>query len=260
MKIIRSFILLFCISILLAGCGGSNLQSVSEESILVGVCPNYPPMIFKEEGRITGLEADMARELGRELNKTVEFIELDWDDLIPALIAGRVDVIMSGMSVTNERFREIRFLPHYMRIGQMALIRKSDIEYFAHPEAIYRIGARAGFESGTTGENFVREMMPRSVPVPLTSPEEGYQALLADRIDVFIHDGPTIWRVAEEKMDQGLMGLYRPLTEEYLAWAVRRGDQTLYREFSSILEKWKESGYLQTQINHWIRVRIEVER
>ena len=54
---------------LLAGCGGNNLQSVGGDSLLVGVSPNYPPIIFKESGRITGLEADMAREIGRELNK-----------------------------------------------------------------------------------------------------------------------------------------------------------------------------------------------
>ena len=245
---------------LLAGCGGSNLQSVDGDSLLVGVAPNYPPIIFKEAGRITGLEADMARAVGGKLNKEVEFIELDWDDLIPALIAGRVDVIMSGMSVTNERFREIRFLPHYMKIGQMALIRDSDLGYFAQPTVIYRTTARAGFESGTTGETFVREKMPRAVPVPLNNPDEGYEALLSGRIDIFIHDGPTIWRVASEKRDQGLMGLYRPLTEEYLAWAVRRNDHSLYHALSSILEKWKESGKLQMLIDLWIRVRISVER
>ena len=245
---------------LLSGCGGSNLQPVGGDSLLVGVSPNYPPIIFKEAGRITGLEADMAREIGRELNKEVEFIELDWDELIPALIDGRVDVTMSGMSVTNERFREIRFLPHYMKIGQMALIRESDLGYFAQPTALYRTTARAGFESGTTGETFVREKMPRAVPVSLSNPDEGYEALLSGRIDVFIHDGPTIWRVAEEKRDQGLMGLYRPLTEEYLAWAVRRGDHSLYHALSSILAKWKEGGYLQMLIDNRIRVRIEVER
>ena len=147
-----------------------------------------------------------------------------------------------------------------MRIGQMALIRESDLGYFGSPMALYRKPARAGFESGTTGENFVREKMPRAVPVALSNPDEGYEALLSGRIDVFIHDGPTIWRVAGEKRDQGLMGLYRPLTEEYLAWAIRRGDNSLYQSLSSVLEKWKESGYLQMLIDKWIRVRIEVER
>jgi polar amino acid transport system substrate-binding protein len=252
-------ILLLVLAVLLAGCGGSNLQPFGGDSLLVGVCPNYPPIIFKEDGRMAGLEAAMAREIGRESNRPVEFIELAWAELIPALISGRVDVIMSGMSVTNERFQEILFLPYYMQIGQMALIRITDLKYFAHPDSLYQIVARAGFESGTTGENFVREKMISSVPVPLSGPEEGYEALVSERIDVFIHDGPTIWRGAEENRNQGLMGLYRPLTKEYLAWAVRRGDQSLYHSLSSILAEWKNSGQLQMLINRWIRVRIEVE-
>lgn len=245
---------------LLAGCGGSNLQPGGGDPLLVGVCPNYPPIIFKEDGRIVGLEAEMAHEIGRELNREVEFIELDWADLIPALTSGRIDVIMSGMSVTNERFKEIRFLPYYMQIGQMALIRINDLKYFAHPDALYQIVARAGFETGTTGESFVREKMIGSVPVPLNGPDEGYESLLSERIDIFIHDGPTIWRGAEENRDQGLMGLYRPLTKEYLAWAVSRGDEALYHSLSSVLAEWKARGRLQILLNRWIRVRIEVER
>ena len=91
-------ILMTVLLLLLAGCGGSNLKPVGGDSLLVGVCPNYPPIIFSKDGKITGLEGDMALALGRELHKSVEFIAMDWEELIPALISGRVDVIMSGAS------------------------------------------------------------------------------------------------------------------------------------------------------------------
>lgn len=236
------------------------MEPLNDGILRVGVCPNYPPIIFLKNGRVTGLEADMARKIGEELNKRIEFVQLKWAELIPALIERRIDVIMSGMSVTSEHYQEIKFLPYYMQIGQMALIRTKDLKYFAYPTAIYHTDARVGYERGTTGERFVKEKIPRAEPVPLEGPDEGYEALLSGRIDVFIHDGPTIWRVADERMDQGLMGLYRPLTEEYLAWAVRRSDYSLYQSLVSILEQWKESGYLRMLIARWIRISIEVER
>ncbi len=61
----------------------------------VGVAPNMPPMIFKQGKTIAGVEADLAQALGRELNRPVAFVELAWVDLIDALEANKIDVIMS---------------------------------------------------------------------------------------------------------------------------------------------------------------------
>jgi ABC-type amino acid transport substrate-binding protein len=102
------------------------LPTTPPASLRVGLTPNYPPVVFKEQGTITGLEADIARGVGEELGRPIAFVELAWEDLIPALEGGRIDVIMSGMFVTPVRQHRVRFVKPYLRIGQMAIIRKSD--------------------------------------------------------------------------------------------------------------------------------------
>ena len=69
----------------------------------VGVSPDYPPMVFKQNDRITGAEADLALRLGNALGSPVEFVEMGWDQLIASLMEGKIDIIMSGMTITEAK-------------------------------------------------------------------------------------------------------------------------------------------------------------
>src|SRR5262245_39798064 len=69
----------------------------------VGITADFPPMVYKEAGKVTGVEVDFANALGAELNRPVKFVEVDWADQITALAEGRTDIIMSGMSITPAR-------------------------------------------------------------------------------------------------------------------------------------------------------------
>jgi ABC-type amino acid transport substrate-binding protein len=72
----------------------TQAQPVTPQPALrVGIAPNYPPIAFKQEGHLTGLEVDFARDLETELGRRVELVELDWEALIPSLESGKIDVI-----------------------------------------------------------------------------------------------------------------------------------------------------------------------
>ena len=81
-------------------------------------------MAFKQGGELGGLEVEAARELGEQLGRPVEFIEVKWEDQIPALLAGRTDIVMSSMTSTPERRLRVAFSNPYLRVGQMMLIKR----------------------------------------------------------------------------------------------------------------------------------------
>ena len=81
-------------------------------------------MAFKQGGELVGLEVEAARELGEQLGRPVEFIEVKWEDQIPALLAGRTDIVMSSMTSTPERRLRVAFSNPYLRVGQMMLIKR----------------------------------------------------------------------------------------------------------------------------------------
>src|SRR5262245_32751572 len=78
-------------------------EPASNPPLKVGVSPIFPPMVFKQNGNLAGVEVDLARAFGEYLGRPVTFVELPWKDQIDAVNQGRIDIIMSSMSVTTAR-------------------------------------------------------------------------------------------------------------------------------------------------------------
>ncbi len=249
---------LLCLA--LAGCQSTPSVDATEETrtLRVGLTPNYPPIVFESEGALQGVEVDLAGELAAALGRTLRIEQLEWEALIPALEAGRIDIIMSGMSVTAERAELVAFTDSYLEIGQMALIRLADAERLGRLDVLLATDGRVGYVDATTGAAFVEASMTRATGVPFRDTDAGVAALEAGRIDVFVHDAPTVWRIGAAAEHQGVMGLFWPLTREYLAWAVNRSDDALLEEVDAQIARWRESGRIREILQRWIPVRVEV--
>lgn len=95
---------------------GANVPELEDGVLQVGADVAYAPMEFFEEGtdNAMGLDVDLATALAEELGVDVEILNTGWDGIIPALQAERFDVIMSSMTITDEREQEIDFIPYFV--------------------------------------------------------------------------------------------------------------------------------------------------
>ncbi len=237
---------------------GLSSAVFSAETLRVGLSADYPPLHYKHEGRIVGMEPDNAVSIGKILNRKIELVELSFGELIPALLSGKIDIIMSGMSVTASRAEQVMFADSYLRVGQMAIMHRDKISRYAQPWSIYHEGTRIGVEPGTTGEAFALRQLKDAKISQFDNPELAFEALRADQIDLYIHDAPTSWQLANSRENTDLISLYKPLTEEQLAWAVRPGDHELLHDLNSSLRSMRTSGTLSYILNRWIPVQVEV--
>lgn len=266
--------ILLCLAaaLLLAGCGwmpwrseksgdsGAKQEVPAANAIRVGMAANYPPLSFREDGRLVGIEVDLVREIVRETGLTVTIKQIPWAELIPALQAGKIDVIMSGMSVTEARAKQVAFVEPYLRTGQMVLVREQDVAQLGQPARLRDTGRRVAVVSGTTGEEYARANLVLAEVVAFPSAEAAAAALTAGKVDYFIHDAPSIWRfgMADNPAGAGLVGLYTPLTEEYLAWAVRKGDEKLKAQLDAAVRAMKQRGVVDAIVRRWIDTQVEV--
>ena len=239
---------------LLIGAGGA----LAAEALRVGFSPDYPPLVYKQDGRVVGIEADNARAVGEILARPITLVELPFEQLIPALAAGRIDVIMSGLSATAQRSKQVAFTDAYLRVGQMAILHKDKVARFAQPWSIYREGVRVGVERGTTGDAFAQRELKDAKISYYDDSAAAFEGLRRDEIDLYAHDAPTSWQRAQSMENDDLISLYAPLTEEMLAWAVRLEDAALAAELNQALALMKSNGTLQYILNRWIPVKIEV--
>ena len=250
--------LVFLVSLTLSlifGCGGPQKNNTPAETIApdenilrVGVSVKAPPMIFKHNQQIVGLEADFARELAAFLKRKPVFVELNWKDQIPALEKNHIDIIMSGMTITELRKMRISFTDPYFVSGQMAMIRSTDtLKYVTLLQS-----GRIGYIRRTTGESFVKQYFPGTQKSGFSNSEDGVKALINKKIDVLVHDGPIILFHASKYVSQGVTPIYRLLTEEFLAWGIRRENVQLREDVNQFLSKMKKDGQLDTMIQQWI--------
>ena len=253
------------LAFLVAGCAQTT-QTPSEPKIAdaatlrVGVTTSSPPFVFKQSGEIVGLDAEMAREFARFIGKTPRFVELEWDDQIPALLENRTDIIMSGMSITNMRKMSIAFSQPYYRSGLMAMVRKSEANRY--PVDFYGLlgqapALRFGVVKGTTGEAYVNDNFQSAQRVTAyETTREALDALLTpvlvNRIDVFIQDGPILLMLLAENRSADLTVLPSPLTDEYLAWGMRKTDPGLKESADRFLESIAKSGQLERIVRRWL--------
>jgi ABC-type amino acid transport substrate-binding protein len=230
----------------------TSLQQSSKALLRVGVTPNYPPIIFKLQGKIAGLEADFAILLGKALQRDIQFIELPWNDQIQALLEGKIDIIMSGMTITEARKVRVDFSETYLKSGLIAMMRTGDASKYDSAKKILESISTVGVVKGTTGEVFVRNNFPKPTTIiAIREPWEAPGLLNNRRIDLFIHDAPSVvWLVSENEAT--LKALLEPFNAEYFGWAIGRNNPTLLTQTNAALAEWKKTGTVQAVVKRWM--------
>jgi len=218
----------------------------------VGVTADSPPLIFRQGDKIVGLEADFAQGLAKYRGKSLRFVELAWEDQIPALLENRIDIIMSGMSVTALREVRIAFTEPYFISGQMALIRRKDAARFSAGLFSFATSSAIGVVKDTTGEYFVEARFSSVKRKTYTNPRAAVKDLIDNDIDMFVYDEPMVIYLASENESRGLTVLFALLTKEPLAWGIRKDNVELLESANKYLQTLNEEGNLNKMIKYWL--------
>ena len=150
----------------------------------------------------------------------------------------------------------ISFSEPYYKTGQMVLLHKRDrgripINYYVIKGMSIKL--KIGVVKGTTGETYVLDNFGTAKKIiAFNTSKEAVEALLNNDIDILIHDGPIVLMLASEYDSKGLTTSTSHLTEEYLAWGIRKNDTQLLESANRFIETYKREGKLDSIINRWI--------
>jgi polar amino acid transport system substrate-binding protein len=247
--------------VLLAGCASSRPapppppaappQPAAPE-LRVGVTLDSPPFAMQQGMQMVGIEIDFAMRLAYDLKRPLRVMALTWAELTPALLDGRIDMIMSGMTITRLRSMRISFSDPYMDSGLSVLIRANLAESYRTPAQALSGSLRVGVVRGTTGDAYVNENYRSGQIFPYLSNTDAVADLVAGRIDAFVTDAPIVAWFASAH-DGTLVPLIRPLLKpEQLGWGFRPQDEDLRAAANASLATWRTDGFLQRTIKKWI--------
>ena len=201
--------------------------------------------------RFGGFDIDLGREMARELG--VDFVPVNtrWTSIIPSLVLGRCDVIISGMSITEERRTKVDFSDPYMKVGQTVLLNAKLAGEVATwrdlDDAKYTIASKPG----TTGEEAVMRLLPKARYHPFESEAQAAAAVVQGSVDAFVYDHPYHATFIAMHGDETVIFLDEPFTDEALAFAIRKGDPDFLAWLNEFLERLNTDGRYEQIRSKW---------
>lgn len=230
---------------------GSNEESSGDKQVLeMATSADFAPFESRNtEGEIVGFDIDLANYIADELGYELEINDMKFDGLIGALQNGRVDMVLAGMSATEERQQNVDFSIPYNRSGEMFLTQEgSEITSLEDLE-----GKTVGVQLGTIqeeGAETIREE--EGIDFEIKPVDDGpipIQELNSNRIDVAYMDKAVAEGYIEE---QGLAGFEDPTSSTPgMAVAFPKGSD-LVEDVNAVLKEAEENGKLQELKDKWL--------
>jgi polar amino acid transport system substrate-binding protein len=224
--------------------GLASGAAFAQDTVRLGTEGAYPPFNFvNDSGEVDGFE----RELGDELCKRAElectWVTNDWDSIIPNLVSGNYDAIIAGMSITDERKKDIDFTSNYTQPDPSSYVVASEGVDVTSADAV--VAAQAN----TIQSSYVAESGAKLLEFP--TPEETIAAVRNGEADAVLSDKAYAVPVVEE--DDGLMIVGDDiLIGDGMAIGMRKSDKELNKKFSDAIDSMKDDGTLNALIDKWL--------
>ena len=224
-----------------------TLSFAQGKDLKVAIDPTYEPFTFKTpDGKPTGFDVDIARALCEQIKRKCVFVEQVWDSMIPGLQAKKYDVIISSLSITEDRLKAIDFTDKYYNTPSRIVLKK-EVSY-SGPASIK--GKKIGVLKGSTQEKYAMgELKPAGVTViPYEAQDQVYLDIKAGRLDGTVADFVEVtggFLSKPEGRDYVLAGP-ELFMEKYFGTGVgiglRKGDAALKGELNAAIKTLRDNG------------------
>ena len=252
MKKILSLVISFVLILSLAACGSSSSASSSGGSgaTKLIMCTNaeFPPYEFKEGGEFAGIDVECARLIGSKLGYEVEILDIAFDSLIPTVMSGKADFAMAGMTVTEDRLKNIDFTHTYQTAVQTIVVPSNSSIASADDLS----GKKIGVQTGTTGDIYCTGDFGDSALERYPKIIDGFQAMKAGKIDACVVDDQVAKSIVAS--DSGSFKILdTAYAEEEYAIAVKKGNTELLNKLNSAIDEIKSNGELKKIVDKYIK-------
>jgi polar amino acid transport system substrate-binding protein len=232
-----------------------TLGEIQERGTLrVGMEPGYMPFeLTNKKGEIIGFDVDMAKRMAKAMNVELELVSTAWDGIIPALLTKKFDILMSGMTLTQERNMTVNFAQPYILIGQSVLLKKELAGEVKSYKDLNNEKYTVGSKLGTTGEQATKRMIGGAKYISYETEQEGVMELVNGKIDAFIYDMPFNAIAVSQKGAGKIVHLDEPFTKEPLAWAIRKDDPNFLNWLNNFMAQIKYDGVYDKIYQKWFQ-------
>ncbi|RHW34820.1 amino acid ABC transporter substrate-binding protein [Neobacillus notoginsengisoli] len=234
--------------------GGNTLAAIREKGeIIIGLDDTFPPMEYRnDKNELVGYDIDFAKAIGKELGVEVKYVPSAWDGILPGLGAKRFDIILSSMSVTDERKKQVDFV-EYFGAGQIVAVKAGNPLGIRSVEDLK--GKVVGVQLGSTGEAAADSIEDIKEVKKYNTNTDVFNDMALGRLDAavigemvgryYMTTKPGVFEVVGESFQIQPMGI-----------AVRKDDVELREELEKAVQTLKDNGTLSEISQKWFKADI----
>jgi polar amino acid transport system substrate-binding protein len=228
---------------------GDTLTQIKEKGVLtIGLDDSFPPMEYRnDKNELVGFDIDFAEAIGKELGVKVNFVPSAWDGILPGLDAKRFDIVLSSMSVTDERKKQVDFV-EYFGAGQIVAVKAGNPLNIQSVEDLK--GKVVGVQMGSTGETAADSIEGTKEVKKYNANTDVFNDMGLGRVDAavigemvgryYMTTRPGVFEVVGEAFQVQPMGI-----------AVRKGDTELREALEQTVQTLKDNGTLSEISQKW---------
>ncbi|MBI2080986.1 MAG: basic amino acid ABC transporter substrate-binding protein [candidate division NC10 bacterium] len=250
-QVVAAVLAVVLVPLLLGTAEAAGIERVKKAGVLrVGSDITYPPFEFMEAGKPAGFDVEVAQEIAKALGVKLEYVNTAWDGIFAALKAGKFDMLLSGITITEERMKsfDLVFSEPYFESGQGVAVRVGDRRIRRQADLAGKV---VGVQINTTGQAAAEKVKGVKEIKKYEQLPEAYLDLKARRLDAVVADYPVI--VANAKED----GKFTPVRglqigePERLGIPVRREEADLLAVVNKVVRDLKQSGRYAQMKQKW---------
>jgi len=232
----------------------SVLDSISQKGVLVvGTAGSMPPFnMTTREGDVIGFEPDMAKLMAEEMGVKLRFAVMPFSELLPALEAGKVDLILSQMTITGKRNMKVAFVGPYSISGKSFVTKIKWIASVKEASQVNGPKTTVVALKGSTSEAFVKKNLPKARLVVARDYDDAVEMVLKGKVDAMIADYPICVLTILRNPDQGLISVITPLSYEPIGIALPGNDPLMVNWMENFLGTLEETGVLDLLKERWV--------
>jgi polar amino acid transport system substrate-binding protein len=230
----------------------STVEQVIQRGILKVGMSTFVPWAMKDKtGKLIGFEIDVASRLAEDMGVKIEFVPTKWAGIIPALLTGKFDVIIGGMSVRPDRNLKVNFSIAYDYAGQSLVASKklaanfTSLKEFDRPDVV--IAARLG----STAADAANKFLPTAQKRFFDDEAQVIQEVINGRAHAAIASAPLPAFQAIKYPDKLFLPFQGTFTKEPIGFAVRKGDFDTLNYFDNWIRVTEAKGWLAERKHYW---------
>lgn len=225
---------------------------VKNGEIRIGTTGNQPPYSMKSKtGELIGYEVDLAKAIATSMGVKLKLVQMPFSELPAALKSGKIDAIMSGMTITPQRNLNMLFAGPYIISGKSILTKSNKVSAFNADTGASGKKYKIVSLKGSTSEEFVKTVMSKHDNITVDNYDEAVNMIINDQADALVADKPICVITIMKNQGKDLVTTEQPLTIEPIGMALPAGDPQFLNLVTNYLSTLQISGVLQALEKKW---------